>query len=71
MKHPPKNASSRRESTGGSRDRSLIIRNSSAGSASAKTKRVNASLAAPSDRLSLAQAYPTRTRMNSGAESTK
>ncbi len=37
MKQPPKNASNRRVSTSGSADRSLIMRNSIAGRATAKT----------------------------------
>ncbi len=40
---PPKYASSRRASTGGRREKSLIRRNSSAGIATANTKRVSAS----------------------------
>src|SRR5689334_8171484 len=71
MKQPPMNATSRRLSTGGNFDRPLIRRNSSAGSASANTKRVSATLAELGQLLSRAKAYPAMTRMNSGAARAK
>ncbi len=43
IKHPPKNASSKRASTGGNLEKSLTSRNSIAGNATVKTKRVRLS----------------------------
>src|SRR6266540_1265056 len=70
-RQPPKNAISSRESTGGSFEKSLISRNSSAGIAVEKTNLDN-----PSDTLfgqpaQRASAEPTNTSRNSGAVSAR
>ncbi len=65
-RQPPKNARSRRASTGGSREKSLISRNSSVGTATLNTNRVSAS-EAERGQPSRVSAKPRSTSRNSGA----
>jgi hypothetical protein len=69
IRQPPKKAISRRASTRGNCDRSLIKRNSSAGSATPNTKRPSASLTGLVQPPQSASKWPGSTSRKSGAAS--